>query len=206
MLFRSFFTIREVLKKYDAEVVRFFIMRAHYRSPLNYSDVHLDDARGALARLYTALRDVPPSLPIEAIHIDWNVPAAKAFKAAMDDDFNTPEVMAVLQGLAKEINVSKSRDVANLLLALGGVLGLLQQHPIRYLQGGERIIGTLHVTAPMPTLEARGETLDVDALIEARTAAKKVKNFAEADRIRKELLAAGIVLEDSASGTTWRRA
>jgi cysteinyl-tRNA synthetase len=200
----NFFTIREVLKKYDAEVVRFFILRAHYRSPLNYSDVHLDDAKGALTRLYTALRDVPPSLPIDAIKIDWNIPVAKAFKSAMDDDFNTPEAMAVLQGLAKEINISKSRDAANLMLALGGVLGLLQQHPIRFLQGSERIITNLHV--PMPTLEARAETFEVDALIKARAAAKKAKNYAEADRIRKELLEAGIVLEDSAAGTTWRRA
>jgi cysteinyl-tRNA synthetase len=185
-------------------VVRFFILRAHYRSPLNYSDVHLDDAKGALTRLYTALRDVPPSLPIDAIKIDWNIPVAKAFKSAMDDDFNTPEAMAVLQGLAKEINISKSRDAANLMLALGGVLGLLQQHPIRFLQGSERIITNLHV--PMPTLEARAETFEVDALIKARAAAKKAKNYAEADRIRKELLEAGIVLEDSAAGTTWRRA
>ena len=202
----NFFTIREVLKKYDAEVVRFFILRAHYRSPLNYSDVHLDDAKGALTRLYTALRDVPPSLAIDAIQIDWNVPAAKAFKAAMDDDFNTPEAMAVLQGLAKEINVSKSRNVANLLLALGGVLELLQQPPIRFLQGGERIIATIHLTAPAPTLEARGGALDIDALIDARAAAKQAKNYTESDRIRKQLLDAGVVLEDSASGTTWRRA
>ncbi len=200
----NFFTIREVLQQYDAEVVRFFILRAHYRSPLNYSDAHLDDAKGALSRLYITLRDVPPSLPIDAVSIDWGGQDVfvLAFKKAMNDDFNTPEAIAVLFDLARQINTNKSREQSNLLLALGGILGLLQQHPIRFLQGEERVVGILRTVMG----EAQGISLDVDALIEARIAAKKAKNFAEADRIRKELLEAGIVLEDTPQGTSWRRA
>ncbi|MDD5299558.1 MAG: cysteine--tRNA ligase [Gallionella sp.] len=185
----NFFTIREVLKKYDAEVVRFFILRAHYRSPLNYSDAHLDDAKGALTRLYTALKS--PGL-IEGGRVDWNEPYAARFKAAMDDDFNTPEAMAVLFELANEVNRTQSVAGAAQLKALAGVLGLLQRDPQVFLQGG-----------------TSGGGLDdaaINARIEARIAAKKNKNFAEADLIRKELLEAGIVLEDSAAGTTWRRA
>jgi cysteinyl-tRNA synthetase len=121
----NFFTIREVLGKYDAEVVRFFILRAHYRSPLNYSDVHLDDAKRALTRLYTALKNVPPA----EVAIDWSQPAAAAFKTAMDDDFGTPEAMAVLFELANEANRTGDAQVSGLLKALGGVLGLLQRDP-----------------------------------------------------------------------------
>ncbi|HEY5995058.1 MAG TPA: cysteine--tRNA ligase [Gallionellaceae bacterium] len=184
----NFFTIREVLKKYDAEVVRFFILRAHYRSPLNYSDAHLDDAKGALTRLYTALKGVPDKVQAA----DWNEPYAQRFRGAMDDDFNTPEAMAVLFDLANEANRTNSQQLAGLLRSLGGVLGLLQRAPQEFLQGGAGAGG-----------------LDDDAInaqIEARIAAKKAKNFAEADRIRKELLEAGIVLEDTPQGTTWRRA
>ncbi len=117
----NFFTIREVLKKYDAEVVRFFILRAHYRSPLNYSDKHLDDAKASLTRLYTALRGVE----VTTHTIDWNQPQAARFKAAMDDDFNTPEAMAVLFDLANEVNKDKSVEAASLLKSLGCVVGLL---------------------------------------------------------------------------------
>ncbi|MCG6933096.1 MAG: cysteine--tRNA ligase, partial [Gallionella sp.] len=134
----NFFTIREVLKKYDAEVVRFFILRAHYRSPLNYSDVHLDDAKGALARLYTALRNV--TLNAEN-GVDWDEPHAQSFKAAMDDDFNTPEAVAVLFDLANEVNKSNSLQLAAQLKALGGVLGLLQRDPAEFLQGGANADG-----------------------------------------------------------------
>ncbi len=185
----NFFTIREVLKKYDAEVVRFFIMRAHYRSPLNYSDVHLDDAKGALTRLYTALRNAP--VKGEA-RVDWSESHAQRFKVAMDDDFNTPEAVAVLFDLANEVNKSASPQLAAQLKALGSVLGLLQREPVEFLQGG-----------------VTGSGLDdaaIGAQIEARNSAKQAKNYAEADRIRKALLSAGILLEDSASGTTWRRA
>ena len=189
----NFFTIREVLQKFDAEVFRFFILRAHYRSPLNYSDVHIDDAKSALTRLYTALKSVPvrPE-PVEGTAVDWQEPNAQRFKAAMDDDFNTPEAMAVLFDLANEVNKKFDMKLAQQLRALGGVLGLLQREAQEFLQGGV-------ATAGMNELE-------IQAQIAARNAAKQAKNYAESDRIRKELLAAGIVLEDSAAGTTWRRA
>jgi cysteinyl-tRNA synthetase len=217
----NFFTIREVLKKYDAEVVRFFILRAHYRSPLNYSDAHLDDAKGALTRLYTALKSVTPSgLPLSGeevgspltrgaggVAVDWNEPHAQRFKSAMDDDFNTPEAIAVLFDLANGVNRTQSAETALQLKALAGVLGLLQREPQEFLQGG---IGWSDVT--LPAIAASGTATQthtpesIDHLIAARITAKQAKNYTEADRIRKELLAAGIVLEDSASGTTWRRA
>ncbi|TWO69097.1 cysteine--tRNA ligase [Caenimonas sedimenti] len=181
----NFFTIREVLEQFDAETIRFFIVRAHYRSPLNYSDVHLDDARGALRRLYTALDQVAP----EAVAIDWADPAAARFRAAMDNDFGTPEAVAVLFELAAEVNRGKSPQRAGLLKALGGVLGLLQGDPKGFLRAGT--------------------TLDegtIERLIGERAAAKLAKNFSEADRIRRDLLAQGIALKDSAAGTTWEAA
>ena len=178
----NFFTVREILKKFDAEVVRFFILRAHYRSPLNYSDAHLEDARGALTRLYVSLKSSPP----EDAQPDWNEPHAKRFKEAMDDDFGTPEAVAVLFDLATRVN-SGERPLAGQLRALGGVLGLLQRDAAAFLQGG---------SADAWVLEG----------IAAREAARKRKDFAEADRIRGELLAKGILLEDGPKGTTWRKA
>ena len=186
----NFFTIREVLAKYDPETVRFFILRAHYRSALNYSDVHLDDARGSLKRLYTALSLVPAA-PV--IAIDWNQPQAQRFRAAMDEDFGTPEAVAVLFDLAGEVNRSKDPAVAGMLKALGATLGLLQTDPATYLQGGAGTSGGLDEPA-------------IASQIAARVAAKQAKDFAEADRIRKALLEQGIVLKDSPAGTTWERA
>ena len=182
----NFFTIREVLKDYDAETVRFFILRAHYRSQLNYSNAHLDDARAALKRLYTALSLVKAEVPAQ---IDWNDPFAARFKAAMDEDFGTPEAVAVLFELASEVNRTQSPERAGLLRALGGCIGLLQDDPQGFLQAGS--------------------ALDADAIqaqIDARAAAKTAKDWAEADRIRKALLEQGVVLKDSPTGTTWEMA
>ncbi len=178
----NFFTIRDVLKQYDAETVRFFLVRAHYRGGLNYSDVHLDDARAALKRLYTALSLVTPHTTV----IDWADPYAARFKAAMDEDFSTPEAVAVLFDLAGEVNKSRSPSQAGLLKALGACLGLLQGDVAAYLQAGSVL-----------------DDASIQALIAERRTAKMAKNFAEADRIRQSLLAQGIELKDSAQGTTW---
>ena len=186
----NFFTIREVLKQYDAEVVRFFILRAHYRSPLNYSDVHLDDARGALTRLYTALKGIAP----EMADIDGEEPHTARFRAAMDDDFNTPEAIAVLFELANEVNRTRSARLAGHLKGLAGVLGLLERDPVIFLQAA-------------PTDAGLTDAAAIEARIAERVAAKKAKDYVAADRIRAELLADGIVLEDKPGGATeWRRA
>jgi cysteinyl-tRNA synthetase len=178
----NFFTIRDVLAKYHRETVRFFLIRTHYRTALNYSDVHLDDAHTALKRLYTALDLVVPTM----VAIDWVNPFAARFKAAMDDDFGTPEAVAVMFDLASEVNRTRSADLAGLLKALGAGLGLLQGDAKAFLQAGVVL-----------------DEASIQQKIGDRAQAKAAKNFALADLIRKELLAMGVVLKDSASGTTW---
>ncbi len=180
----NFFTIREVLAKYDPETVRFFIVRVHYRTGLNYSDVHLDDARSSLKRLYTALDTVKPL----EIDIDWTDSYATRFKIAMDEDFGTPEAVAVLFDLAAQVNITKSAQLSGLLKALGGILGLLQNEPVKFLQSG--------------TVNAV-DTSQIMLRIAERNDAKKAKNFALADAIRNDLLAQGIALKDSPTGTKW---
>ena len=178
----NFFTIRDVLQRYDAETVRFFMVRTHYRSPLNYSDAHLDDARSALKRLYTALDLVKP----EPVQVDWSYPTAARFKAAMDEDFGTPEAVAVLFDLAGEVNRSKSTRDAGLLRALGATIGLLQGDPAAFLKAGVQV-------SPQ----------EIEELVARRAAAKAGRDFALADQIRQDLLSRGIVLKDSPAGTTW---
>jgi cysteinyl-tRNA synthetase len=187
----NFFTIRDVLKKYDGEVIRFFVVRAHYRSPINYADTNLDDAKAALTRLYTALADV--DLGSDTPAVNWDEEHAVRFREAMDDDFNTPLAVAELFDLANQVNKTKSVDDARQLKALAGVLGLLQREPQQFLRAG---VGD--------------ETIDEANILEAieqRKAAKKARDFAAADRIRADLLEAGVILEDKPDGTTnWRRA
>jgi cysteinyl-tRNA synthetase len=181
----NFFTIRDVLARYDGETLRFFMLRTHYRSPFNFSDANLDDARAALRRLYTALDGVDvPDQPV-----DWALPQAASFRAAMNDDFNTPLAVAVLFELAGELNRTRAAQVAALLKALGRVLGVLQQPPRAYLQCGSTL-----------------DEASIQQQIEARAAAKKARDFAAADRIRDALAVQGVVLQDSASGTTWVKA
>ncbi|QAA93884.1 cysteine--tRNA ligase [Pollutimonas thiosulfatoxidans] len=180
----------------EAEMLRFFIVRNHYRSPQNYAPDNLLDAQNALDRLYQTLHNVPA----EPIEIDWSAPAARAFREAMDDDFNTAGAVAVLFELSTEANRTGSATTAGLLRSLGGVLGLLQADPARYLQSPSR-----YQRSGSADTVLSGE--QIEALIQARADAKQQRNFAEADRIRSELQAAGVELEDKAGGVTqWRRA
>ena len=181
----NFFTIREVLERYDGETVRFFMLRTHYRSPFNFSDATLDDARNSLQRLYTALE----GLAVPTQPIDWAQPQAATFRAAMNDDFNTPVAVAVLFELAGEVNRTRSLTTAALLKALAATLNFLQQDPRKYLQAGSRVDDEV-----------------ITQRIAERTAAKSARNFTLADQIRQDLLAQGVVLQDSPTGTTWMKA
>ncbi len=187
----NFFTVREILARFQPEVVRFFILRAHYRSPLNYSDQHLEDAKRALDRLYTALKGSEATEVVAAI--DWQAPHACRFREAMNDDFNTSDAMAVLFDLANEINKTGSLHDMALMKALGGVLGLLQQNSQQYFQD-DGLAGNSVFTPER-----------IEQLIQQRLTARANRNYGEADRIRRELLDAGIILEDGPQGTTWRR-
>jgi cysteinyl-tRNA synthetase len=186
------FTTREILNKLDplqgGESVRFFLLRGHYRSEINYTWEILQDARAALISLYTALRDVPPDAHTP---VDWTHPYAVRFREAMDDDFNTPMAFAVLFELRNEINRSHAAELSALMRALGASLGFLQADPAAFVQGKQA---------------GGDEGAEIEALIAGRAEAKKARNFAEADRIRDEIKSRGIILEDGAGGTTWRRA
>lgn len=192
----NFFTVREVLEKYDPEVIRYFILNSHYRSQLNYSDQNLDHAKASLTTLYTALR----GLDARSGSVDNNVHSI-SFYQAMDDDFNTPGAMAVLFELAKQINRQRDVDpdlavrLAGELRQLGSLLGLLDQDPNAFLQG--RDTATSQETGLSDT--------EIDRCITERSQARGNGNYAEADRIREKLEAQGVVLEDGPQGTTWRR-
>ena len=195
----NFFTVREILKRYRAEEVRYFILASHYRSPLNYSQENLDNSKAALARFYTTLRGIKQAAGQgDKVCEPYN----QAFHKAMDDDFNTPEAIAVLFEIAREINKHRDSDpeksavLAGCLCRLGNILGLLQTEPELYFRE----------SASVQTPETGVVTeVEIEDLLARRIAAREAKDWAEADRIRDELDAAGVVIEDGSSGTTWRR-
>jgi cysteinyl-tRNA synthetase len=187
----NFFTLRDILAVYDAETVRYFLMSAQYRSQLSYSDSFIQQARASLERLYTALRDVTPNMNVDVTMGNYQT----RFNQVMDDDFNTPEAFAVLFDLAKEINKSEGQQAANLagvMIKLADILGILQQLPNDFLQAGD--MGAEH-----------NDVAEIEALIKARNDARASKNWAAADAARDGLNALGVVLEDGANGTVWRR-
>lgn len=184
----NFFTIRAILDRYDGEVIRFFILKAHYRSPLNYSDMHLDDAKQGLTRLYLTVRGTENSAEIK---IDWNDNYPTKFKNALNDDFNSADALSVLFDLSNEINKTKTDPgpLKIMLVNLANIIGLLKQDPEIFLKGKN----------------SKKTDLDIDELIKKRNDAKKNKNYNEADSIRDKLLSQGIILEDTPEGTIWRK-
>jgi len=206
----NFFTVREILQRYRAEEIRYFILASHYRSPLNYSQENLDNSKAALTRLYMALRGLAPAAMTDAGDNEFNV----AFHAAMNDDFNTPEAIAVLFELARETNrnrdsnAARAGELAACLRHLGGVLGLLQEDPDTYLHSGSVILPGIEsqASAGAVAVNTTPSDEDIQQLVDRRDTARRGKNWAEADRIRERLETLGILLEDGASGTAnWRR-
>ncbi len=183
----NFFTIREILKHYDPEVVRFFVLKAQYRSPLNYSDHHLEDAKQGLTRLYLAIRE---SNSIIDQKIDWKNSFSCQFKDALDDDFNTPEAISVLFSLANAVNKNRQNEEQALLIQLANILGILEMEPEVFLRGN---------------IEADDKNVDIDQLINDRLEAKKNKDYQKADEIRIFLEGRDILLEDTPNGTIWRK-
>ncbi|MDH3310095.1 MAG: cysteine--tRNA ligase [Gammaproteobacteria bacterium] len=207
----NFFTVREVLKQFDPEVIRYFILGAHYRSPLDYSNENLDDSMKTLVGFYIALRGIPKQTSGEIVKEHEH-----AFCAAMDDDFNTPKALAVLSSVTRALNTAKSAgngklaaSLANTLRYLAEPLGLLQGDPEKRLQGGLAIRGTLSATLHPFKMDMRGTVSlsddQIEKLIQKRSEARKNKDWAESDHIRDELKAQGVILEDTAGQTTWRR-
>ncbi len=184
----NFFTVNEVLKKFDPEVIRFFILRAHYRSPLNYSDQHLEDAKLALTRLYTSLKDISGAEVDESSC--WDDPRAVKFRAALDDDFNTPQAMSVLFDLASDLNRDRSVATASLLKSLAATLGFLNRVPSDFLQS---------------SVESALSADEIESMIQKRNEARMNKDYDLADELRDGLINAGVILEDSSGTTTWRR-
>jgi cysteinyl-tRNA synthetase len=189
----NFFLIRDVLKSFDPEVIRFFMLKAHYRSPINYSDAQLEEARSGLVRLYNALAHAPSQVSAPDPQNPW----VQRFAEVMNDDFNTPEAIAVLFELASEVNRAEGnskQELAGILKSLGGILNFLQRDPTEFLQSGTKQEGSL-------------SSAQIEEQIAQRLAAKQAKDFAKSDLIRKTLLEQGIVLEDKPGGITeWRRA
>ncbi len=206
----NFITVREVLKTHHAEAVRYFLLASHYRAPINYSDENLQQARAALDRLYTALRGVRSVEAVAEGEVE------QRFREAMDDDFNTPEAVAVLQSVARDLNTAKAagreaeaRTLATRLTRLGGVLGLLQHDAETWFKQARRTIlepgpGTIRAGGLHPALGSFSDA-QIDELISVRNVARQAKNWAESDRIRDQLAAAGVLLEDGPKGTTWKR-
>jgi cysteinyl-tRNA synthetase len=189
----NFFTIREVLESYDGETLRYFILSSHYRSPLNFSDANLDNAKNAITKLYTSIRGLKSSTA-STDEISQRLDYEQRFDAALDDDFNTPIAISILFEISKQINLEKEKDIdfasalSGLLVRLGGYLGILQNNPEDFLKQGVQLSDE-----------------EIDQKIKDRNLARSEKDFELSDQIRNELEAHGIILEDSAEGTSWRR-